>query len=587
MTKPAPTQSLSLISIDVGSVNTRAHFFDNVEGRYRFLASGEAPSTIGAPAFDLNLGVLEALDQLQEFTGRTLLTDRGLLVSRDNEDGVGANAVSTTFSGGPPLNVVTVGLLGEVSLASVNKLVNSSYCKVVESLSLNDRRKPEAIINAICQTLPDLVVVAGGTNRGASRSVVRLASYLALALNLIPEEQRPQVLFVGNEHLQEEIDNLLGALTQLHHSPNIRPHLDNENFGPARQALTQIYFDIQARKLDGLKELRELSEGNILPAASALGRVVRFLSTVIDAPKGMLGIDLGASSTTVASAFSGDLQLRVFPDLGVGGSLPGMIAETHLPQIMRWLPYDLPEDFVLDYLHNKPLFPRTLPVSPEELSIEQAAARQVMRLAIGKSLPLLPPDAIYPLPGTVPWFDRILVSGASVARAPRLEQSLLMILDAIQPVGIATLILDQNNLINAVGASAEIDPLLAIHVLESNSFINLGTVISPVGNMRGNGNPLLRIQIVREGEREDVVEIREGGLTTIPLPMGRVADVYVQPLQNVNIGLGAGRGGWVRRVVGGVFGLVIDARGRPIQIPTSLNRRQEALRSWQDALTGG
>jgi hypothetical protein len=168
-----------------------------------------------------------------------------------------------------------------------------------------------------------------------------------------------------------------------------------------------------------------------------------------------------------------------------------------------------------------------------------------------------------------------------------MEQSLLMILDAIQPVGIATVILDQNNLVNAVGATAEIDPVMAVHVLESNSFINLGTVISPVGNMRGRGNPLLRVQIVHEGEKEDVVEIREGTIKSIPLPPGRVVDIYVDPLQNVNIGLGRGRGGWVRRVAGGVFGLIIDARGRPIQVPSSLNRRQETLNSWQQELITG
>lgn len=587
MTTPAPAESLSLISIDVGSVNTRAHFFDNVEGRYRFLATGEAPTTIGAPAFDLTHGLLEALEQLQDFTGRTFLTESGLLISRDNEEGVGANALSATFSGRTPLKALTVGLLDEVSLDSVNKLMHSSHWQVVDSLSINDGRRPEATIDAVCQTLPDLVVMAGGTNHGASRSVIRLANYLALALELIPEKQRPQVLFVGNENLQEEIDNALGALTMLHLSPNIRPNLDQESFGPALKALNAIYFDIQSRKVNGLLELRELSAGQIFPAAHAFGRVVRFLSTVIDAPKGMLGIDIGASNTTVASAFAGDLQLRVFPELGVGGGLSGMIAETHLPQIMRWLPYDLPEDLVLDYLYNKPLFARTLPSSPEELAIEQAVARQVLRQAIGKSLPLFPSDAIYPLPGSVPWFDRILVSGSTITRAPNLEQSLLMILDAIQPVGIATMILDNNNLVNAVGASADIDPIMAVHVLESNSFINLGTVISPVGNLRGRGNSLLRIQIVHDGKKEDVVEIREGLITSIPLPSGRVADIYVHPLQNVNIGLGHGRGGWVRRVVGGVFGLVIDARGRPIQVPSSVNRRREALNSWQQALTTG
>jgi hypothetical protein len=175
MTAPPQPQSLSLISIDLGSVNTRAQFFDNVEGRYRFLAAGEVPSTIEAPAFDPNLGVLEAISQLQEFTGRPLLSDRGLLISSENE-GVGANAFTITLSGAPPLKVVTVGLLDEVSLDSVNKLVRSTNCQIVESLSLNDHRKPEAIIDGICQTLPDLIVLAGGTNRGASRSVVRLAN---------------------------------------------------------------------------------------------------------------------------------------------------------------------------------------------------------------------------------------------------------------------------------------------------------------------------------------------------------------------------------------------------------------------------
>jgi hypothetical protein len=584
MTEATENLSLSLVAIDVGSINTRAHFFDSVEGRYRFLAAAETTSTVGAPAFDLNVGVLNALQQLQEFTGRTLVTERGLLISADNENGVGANAATMTFSGGPPLKVVTVGLLGEVSLLSVNKLVQSGYCRVVETLSLNDRRKPESIIDTICQTLPDLIVLAGGTNRGASRSVVRLANYLALALTLIPEKERPEILFVGNENLQEEIDNLLGSLTRLHRAPNIRPNLDQENLGPATQQLTELYFQIQARKLDGLKELRDLADGQFLPSANALGRVVRFLSTVIDAPKGMLGVDLGASHTAVASAFAGDLQLRVFPELGMGASLGGMISETNLAQIMRWIPFDLKDDFVLDYLHNKPLFPQSLPASPEELAIEHAAARQVMRLAIGKSLPMFPSEAIYPLPGTVPWFDRILVTGSTVSRAPLLEQSLMMILDAIQPVGIATIILDQNNLVGAIGAGAELDPLLAVHVLESNAFMNLGTVITPVGTPRGD--TVVRIQMVREGQKEPVVEVKHGELYMIPLPSGKAADLYVQPMPNINIGLGQGRGGWVRRVVGGAFGIIIDARGRPVQVPTSYNRRLASLQDWDTALTG-
>jgi hypothetical protein len=39
-------------------------------------------------------------------------------------------------------------------------------------------------------------------------------------------------------------------------------------------------------------------------------------------------------------------------------------------------------------------------------------------------------------------------------------------------------------------------------------------------------------------------------------------------------------------VVGGAFGILFDTRGRPIQTPTSLNRRLELLQTWEQALTG-
>lgn len=576
----------SLVGIDVGSVKTRAHFFDAVEGRYRFLASGESASTAGAPAFDVNVGVLEALEQLEEVTGRTLLNDLGLMISSDAEDAVGANAVACTYSGGPPIKVVVVGLLESVSLASVTKLVRRSYCQIAESVSLGDRRKPEAIIDAIHRHLPDLVVLAGGTNRGASRSVIRMANYLALALSLIPEKQRPDLLFVGNENLQEEIEALLGAHTTLHFAPNLRPSLDLENLAPAEEALAEILYTIQSERIGGLDLLQELASPHFMPTAKAFGRVVRFLSTVIDAPKAMLGVDLGASSTTVAAALDGELYLSVHPNLGMGAGLRGMLRETHLSQIMRWLPAEISEDEALDYLYNKPLFPSALPVTAEELAIELAAARQVLRLAIGKSLDNLPEEALYPLPGTVPWFDRILLSGSTLALAPSLHDSLIVALDAIQPVGIATFILDQNNLAPAMGASAEINPLLAVQVLESNAFVNLGTVISPVGPARTDST-IMRIQMVHEGEKEAVLDIKQGRLYSLTLPQGAVADLYVQPLQSIDIGLGPGQGGWVRRIVGGVFGLLIDARGRPIQVPYQPENRQASLDAWEQTLVVG
>ena len=48
---------------------------------------------------------------------------------------------------------------------------------------------------------------------------------------------------------------------------------------------------------------------------------------------------------------------------------------------------------------------------------------------------------------------------------------------------------------------------------------------------------------------------------------------------------GAGRGNAVEaEVMGGVVGLVIDTRGRPLEIPTNSTERVAQLTKWQAAL---
>jgi len=159
----------------------------------------------------------------------------------------------------------------------------------------------------------------------------------------------------------------------------------------------------------------------------------------------------------------------------------------------------------------------------------------------------------------------------------------MMLLDAVQPIGITTIILDQSSIASAIGAGAEINPLLSVQLLESNSFINLATVVSPVSQTKKKG-PILRIQMIRGGEKQPIIEIEAGDFISIPLPMGKAADIFIQPLQNVDIGLGRGNSGWVRRVVGGRFGLIIDARGRAIEMPNDPQARIDQLLKWQQVL---
>jgi hypothetical protein len=575
----------SLLAIDVGEVNTRAVLFDVVDGRYRFIAIGSAPTTAAAPYQDVGEGIRLALDHLQQVTGRNLVGPDERLIMPSLADGSGVDTFAATLSAGQPLKVVAVGLLEDVSLESARRLATTTYARVVEELSLNDRRKQESRIDAILRQRPDLIIVAGGTDGGASQSVMQMIETVGLACYLISEGERPEVLFSGNQSLIDEIDASLNSITNLHIAPNVRPILEKEQLEPAQARIMDIFRNIRGRQLVGVNELSEWAGQQLTPTCTAFGRVVRFLSKVYDPGKGVLGIDVGASATTVAASFAGELTLGVYPQLGLGKSLTGMLSQSELSHIKRWLPVEVTEDQIRDYVYNKSLYPASVPASEEELWMEESLSRQAIRMAISSASRGFPPDARSSTSALLPSFEPIIAAGSVLAQAPSPAHSLLMLLDALQPTGVSTLVLDQSNLAAPLGAAAAINPILVVQVLESSTFLGLGTVISPVANVRP-GTPVLRIRTEQDSGEQRSVEIKQGALEVLPLPLGRSAKLNLLPLHRADVGMGGpGRGGSLK-VTGGVLGVVIDARGRPLRLPQDTARKMELYRKWLWSLGG-
>lgn len=569
----------SMLVVDVGSVNTRATLFDLVDNRYRFVASGIAPTTAGAPYMDVREGVNQAIGRLQTITGRLLLGDNGLLIM-PMAGAVGVDKFAVTISAGPSLKIVLVGLLEDVSLESVRRLAATTYGEVLDTLSLNDRRKTENRIDAIIQARPDLILVAGGTEGGASQTVLKLLDAVGLASYLLPELQRPEVLFAGNSALQNEIETRLKNITSLHFAPNIRPFLEVEQLETAHWQIAHLYGRLRNRQMQGVLELENQANGALLPTASAFGRMARLLSKVSKSRKGVLGVDIGSSSSTLVAAIGDKLTLRLFPEFGLGASAARLLEHIPVSDISRWLSLPVSISFLKEYLYNKSLYPSNIPESAEELAVELATARMILRHAISLSSEFFLAHHPITIPGQMPVFEPILASGSVFTNAPSMGQSLLTLLDGLQPVGITTLTLDKNHLAAALGTAASINPLLAVQILESNAFINLATVISPIGQAR-TGVTVLRAKVIYENSgRESIHEIKQGNIEVIPLPPGQFARIQLTPFHRYDLGLGGpGRGGTVR-AMGSAIGIVIDARGRPIRLPEDVTRRQEMLKKW-------
>jgi len=578
-------QNESVLAIEVGAAVTHVVLFDVVEGQYRFVASGQAPSTAEAPFKDIGIGVREAIAHLQTVTGSKILGSDGNLISPAQADGSGVDAVVATISAGPSVKTVIVGLLNDVSLQSARRLAESTYSRVVDSLDLTDHRKPDQQLDGIVRSRPDLVILTGGTDGGASRSILKMLEAVGLACYLMPLEKRPMVLYAGNQKLAHDVQELLGGHAgKLEISFNVRPSLDTEDLAPASRELAGLVTKLRQRQIKGVDELNMWTGGNLLPTAYAQGRMIRFLSKLYDSTRGLLSVNIGASATSVAAGFGGELALGTYPQFGLGESLGNLVQYTELDDIMRWLPLDISPNVVREYLFQKSLYPGTIPATKDEQSISQAIARQVLYLAVRTLRKDFPTSAQMAKTELMRKLDLIIGGGGVISDGVSLGQSLLLLLDAIQPVGIMPILIDQNNLLPLLGAAAERNNYLPVQVIDSGAFIGLGTVISVIASAN-YGDQVLRAKLTYADGTDARVDVKFGGLEILPLPNGQSARLSLQPLNRADAGLGAGRSGTVS-VTGGALGVVIDARGRPLKLPSDPVRRRELIKKWYYTVGG-
>jgi hypothetical protein len=302
--------------------------------------------------------------------------------------------------------------------------------------------------------------------------------------------------------------------------------------------------------------------------------MVQYISRINDPAKGALGIDIGASATTVASARAGNASLKILP-CGMGSAINYLAHPSFVEQITQLSHLPLSQAVVRDYLWQKSLYPQSIPMTEETLAIEQAALRFILRLSTREILSQTASDYLSA--------DPILITGSPLNQMPTPEHSLLALLDGLQPAGVSTLILDRNNILANLGAIAKINNLLPVQVLESNAFLNLATVISPISRVRP-GTHILKITMEDENESKTRIDINQGTLTVLPLKMGQSARLNIEALGGAIIDPISHKHTLNIKVVGGYCGVVIDARGRPMLLPKEPGRRQELFNKWAFSL---
>ncbi|MDF1512837.1 MAG: glutamate mutase L [Anaerolineae bacterium] len=569
----------SILVADCGTVTTKLLLMDRVEDGYRFIAQAEVATTIDPPWEDISVGVVNAVQQLENITGRTIY-DRGQIVT-PRYGMVGVDAFVNILSAPEPLHVVLAGLVREVSLESAKRAAMATYSDIQAILSREGslRSPQETWSRTIRNLTPDVVLLVGGVDGGARRPVMELAEAVALAASMLDKESRPIVLYAGNTSLRPLVTQLLGDITKVDIADNVHPDAGTEHLGPVQETLEKYYMDERLDTVPGVDNLLSWSRVPLLSTATAFARVIDYLwHREGSNDRGVLGVDVGAAHTTFSANFDGQVYTTISHH-GSTRKLVDWVDQHGIELLMRWIPEEMSEEEVWTILYNHELHPHTIPQDQKEFWVELAVVRELLRYTL---------DLAYPTWFTaqksagngllMPRIDPILVSGGGVVHIPRPGQALLAILDGLQPTGIASILMDVNRSAPAIGAIAGVKPLAAASALNAGTISSLGTTISPVGKAK-MGETVLNMHIAYEHGGELDVEVHHGEIEISPLLPGQKATITLRPHRRIDIGFGFGKAGKVK-VRGGLVGLIADARGRPLVLPRQADARRRLLNGW-------
>jgi hypothetical protein len=408
---------------------------------------------------------------------------------------------------------------------------------------------------------------------------MELVRSVTLACSMMDADARPHLLFAGNTDLRRRVVKAVKGQTELRVADNVRPTKTKENLLSAQLELDALYIREKMGLVPGINDVGGWGKTPILPTCRAFSRLLHYLWHLGDPSKGVVGIDVGAANTTLVAVFDGRPTLTIRGGLGSAFGGKRLWERRSAEAITRWLPEAVSAEQALETVINNELRPSSIPQDPRELWLEHALVREVIRATLDIARPGWEPGDAQLYPDLLPLVDTILVSGGVLAHAPQPGQAALIVLDALQPVGVTTMILDVHGVAAALGSLAGVKPLAAVEALDNGALVNLATVVTPVGQAR-RGEKILKVNVCYDDGSNFDVEVRYGELEMLPLAPGQEVVLELKPRRRFDVGLGGPGKGGKRRVSGGLAGLIIDARGRPLRLPRKPEKRHNQIQRW-------
>ena len=596
MTASDPTTARVILATDCGSTTTKGILIEYVDGVYRQTHRGEAPTTVEAPFADVTVGVINAVTEVQELAERRLVDDRGRLI-QPATDREGCDLYISTSSAGGGLQMMVAGVVREMTAESAKRAALGAGAIVMDVIASNDKRRPHEQIQRIRELRPDIILLSGGVDGGTTTHVVQIAELIAPARPRarFGREYTLPIIFAGNKDAAPLVRKVITEGFALTVVDNLRPVLERENLGPARDAIHDLFLDHVMAHAPGYDTLMTWTDAPIVPTPAAVGNILQTIASRQGI--NVVGVDIGGATTDVFSVFDGTFNRTVSANLGMSYSIANVCAEAGMPNILRWVPFDMDLRELGNRVKNKMIRPTTIPQTLEALVFEQAVAREALRLAYVQHKEFATTLKGVQQQRTVGdtfsqqsagqtivdnmKLDLLVASGGVLSHAPRMHQTAMMLIDAFEPEGFTMLAKDSIFMMPHLGVLADVHPQASLDVFERDCLVYLGACVAPKGIPKA-GKPCFRYVVKRTAE-EQSGEVLCGEVKLLPLGEGEGAVVAVEPDRRFDCGEGPGKR-VEREVRGGAVGLILDGRGRPLELLADRAAGRRQVEVWVQAL---
>ena len=270
---------VNVLLIDFGSTYTKLRAVGTDPPRV--LASAQGPSTVET---DVTVGMDRAVADLERRLGRRSAFDVRLACS--------------SAAGG--LRMVAVGLVRELTLEAARQAALGAGARLVGSFA---QRLTRADVKAISDCMPDIVLLAGGTDGGNSEVIVANAHVLAESPLDCP------VVVAGNRAVSDEVAGCLvesgkpAIVTE-----NVMAEFGSLNIEPAREAIRKVFIEriVHAK---GIDVAAERFDEMLMPTPVAVMEGARLLAEGSGECAGLgplVVVDVGGATTDVHSVTDGE-----------------------------------------------------------------------------------------------------------------------------------------------------------------------------------------------------------------------------------------------------------------------------------------